>query len=42
MSADAIIMMIIGCGLLWGGFIISCTIAIRHAKKKEDEHEIHD
>ena len=24
------------------GFIISCTIAIKHAKKEEDEHEIHD
>ncbi|MGI6721612.1 MAG: methionine/alanine import family NSS transporter small subunit [Anaerovoracaceae bacterium] len=39
MSIDAIIMMIIGCTLLWGGFIVSCTIAIRHRKKDIDSLE---
>lgn len=30
MSTSAIIMMIIGCGGLWGGFIVSCLIALKH------------
>lgn len=33
MSTDAIILMVFGCTLLWGGFIASCAIAIRHEKK---------
>ncbi|MFQ8602887.1 MAG: methionine/alanine import family NSS transporter small subunit [Anaerovoracaceae bacterium] len=33
MSTGAIIMMIIGCGGLWGGFALSCIIAIKHGKK---------
>lgn len=32
MSASAIVMMIIGCGGLWGGFLVSCMIAIKHRK----------
>jgi len=39
MSIDAIIMMVIGCTLLWGGFITSCVIAIRHDSKKKKESE---
>ena len=30
MPTSAIIMMIIGCGGLWGGFIVSCLIALKH------------
>jgi len=33
MSAGAIVMMVIGCVGLWGGFAVSCTIALRHGKK---------
>lgn len=32
MSTGAVIMMIIGCGGLWGGFIVSCAIAFKHRK----------
>lgn len=40
MSIDAIIMMVIGCTLLWGGFIVSCAIAIRHdSKAKHDKKQ---
>ena len=37
MSADAIIMMVIGCTCLWGGFILSCAIAIRHSSKNKNK-----
>ncbi|MDD3167963.1 MAG: MetS family NSS transporter small subunit [Eubacteriales bacterium] len=33
MNTGAIIMMIIGCGGLWGGCIIATSIAIKHSKK---------
>ena len=40
MSTGAIIMMIIGCGGLWGGCVASCLIAFKHSKKeKADEQE---
>lgn len=32
MSSDAIVMMVVGCGLLWGGFAASVGFAIRHRK----------
>lgn len=37
MSTSAIIMMIIGCGGLWGGFIVSCLIALKHRHNNIDE-----
>jgi TctA family transporter len=33
MSVGAIIMMVIGCGALWGGCIVSILIAINFNKK---------
>lgn len=40
MSTSAIIMMLIGCIGLWGGFALSVGIAIRHGKKaKQDTSE---
>lgn len=35
MDISAIIMMIIGCGGLWGGFAVSCFISAKHSKKTE-------
>jgi len=35
MSIDAIIMMVIGCGLLWGGFLFSSFYAIKKDKKEK-------
>jgi hypothetical protein len=37
MSADAIIMMAIGCTCLWGGFILSCVIALRYSSKMKNK-----
>ena len=34
MSSAAITMMIIGCGLLWGGFIFSISFYFHASKKK--------
>lgn len=39
MTLSAIIMMIIGCGGLWGGFIVSCLIALKHNKTKDENQE---
>lgn len=36
MSTSAIIMMIIGCGGLWGGFIATIIIAMKHGKKEKE------
>lgn len=33
MSTSAIVMMIIGCGGLWGGLIVASTIAFKNSKK---------
>jgi len=33
MSTSAIIMMVIGCGLVWGGAILAVIIALRVEKK---------
>ncbi len=33
MSTSAIILMVIGCVGLWGGFAVSCGIAFRCSKK---------
>lgn len=33
MSVGAIIMMVIGCGGLWGGCAVAITIAIKNSKK---------
>lgn len=35
MSTSAIILMIIGCVGLWGGFALSCAIALKHSKKEK-------
>lgn len=35
MSTSAIIMMIIGCGGLWGGFVVSCLVALKHRHDAE-------
>ena len=35
MSTGAIIMMIIGCVGLWGGFGLSCAIAFKHNRKEK-------
>jgi len=35
MSTGAIIMMVIGCVGLWGGFAVSCGIAIKSSKKNK-------
>ena len=35
MSTSAIILMVIGCVGLWGGFAVSCAIAFRHSKKEK-------
>ena len=37
MSTGAIVMMIIGCGLLWGGLAFNCSIAFKHMKDDPDE-----
>lgn len=37
MSTGAIIMMIIGCGTVWGGTIVSILIALAVDKKKKAE-----
>ena len=34
MSTAAIVMMIIGCGGLWGGFAVAVTLAIKANKDK--------
>lgn len=39
MPTSAIIMMIIGCGGLWGGFAVACLIALRHSKKQDNNEE---
>lgn len=39
MSTGAIVMMIIGCGGLWGGFALSCIISARHGKKKDSDKD---
>lgn len=39
MSIDAIIMMVIGCGLLWGGFFVSSFYAIHCEKKNKNNKE---
>ena len=36
MSTGAIIMMIIGCGGLWGGCAVAVTIAMKHSKKEKE------
>lgn len=36
MSTGAIVMMIIGCVGLWGGFALSCGIAMKHSKGRQD------
>lgn len=33
MSTSAVIMMVIGCGLVWGGTVLAVTIALRVEKK---------
>ncbi|WP_333859503.1 MetS family NSS transporter small subunit [Clostridium sp.] len=35
MNTGAIIMMIIGCGGLWGGFLVAVSIALKHSKAKK-------
>ena len=33
MSTSAVVMMVIGCGLVWGGAIVAVVIALRVEKK---------
>ena len=33
MNTSAIIMMLIGCGGLWGGCAVAVSIAMKHSKK---------
>lgn len=35
MSTSAIVMMIIGCTGLWGGFAVACAIAFKKSKSKK-------
>jgi hypothetical protein len=35
MSTGAIIMMVLGCGSLWGGCALSCVLAYRYSKKEK-------
>ena len=37
MSTSAIILMVIGCAGLWGGFGVSCAIAFRCEKRRQEE-----
>ena len=39
MSMGAMIMMIVGCGGLWGGCAAACFISIKHSKKRKAEEE---
>lgn len=39
MSTSAIIMMIIGCVGLWGGFAVACTIAFKSSKKENEQQK---
>lgn len=41
MSSAAITMMIIGCGLLWGGFIFSISFYFHASKKRGEQEEKH-
>ncbi|WP_143404588.1 MetS family NSS transporter small subunit [Hornefia porci] len=41
MSSAAITMMIIGCGLLWGGFIFSISFYFHANKKRAEQEEKH-
>ncbi|MCI7413240.1 MetS family NSS transporter small subunit [Hornefia butyriciproducens] len=41
MSSAAITMMIIGCGLLWGGFIFSISFYFHASKKRAEQEEKH-
>lgn len=36
MSTGAIIMMVIGCVGLWGGFAVACGIQFKHSKREKE------
>lgn len=38
MSTSAVLMMVIGCGLVWGGAIVSIIIALRVEKNSKSFH----
>ncbi|MBU3156012.1 methionine/alanine import family NSS transporter small subunit [Clostridium estertheticum] len=40
MSTSAIVMMIIGCGTVWGGTVVSIVIALTVEKKKNLNKEV--
>ncbi|MBU3101249.1 MULTISPECIES: methionine/alanine import family NSS transporter small subunit [Clostridium] len=40
MSTSAIVMMIIGCGTVWGGTVVSIVIALAVEKKKNLNKEV--
>ena len=42
MDISAIIMMIIGCGGLWGGFAVSCYIAAKRGGNVKDPNNAED
>lgn len=35
MSTGAILMMVLGCGFVWGGVIIACIVALAIEKKNK-------
>lgn len=37
MSTSSIILMIIGCAGLWGGFALSCGIYFKHERQKKNK-----
>lgn len=39
MSTSAIIMMIIGCVGLWGGFAVACGIQFKHSRMEKKQQE---
>ncbi|WP_156913289.1 MetS family NSS transporter small subunit [Acetobacterium malicum] len=40
MSASAIAMMVVGCGIVWGGVILAITIALVVDKKKAADERL--
>lgn len=41
MSSSAILMMVIGCGTVWGGTVVTILIALAVEKKNKDKKEAH-
>ncbi|RMD98146.1 MAG: methionine/alanine import family NSS transporter small subunit [Calditrichaeota bacterium] len=41
MSTDAIVMMILILGLMWGGFVFTLSFAVKKEKEKMENHAEH-